>query len=465
MVASTVSPARAVPCRVSCLVLHPTFSPLSLSLSLAFSRSPSTTIMTFFAVVTGLSIHILLWSPWHIIGPIAVPEGTPDSYGAYGTTQTCTAQGFFIQLSMCIPLYYVFLSCYSWVVIVYGNFNPKKYQWIEKYIHLIVHIFPIASSVYLLYIEAFNSTGLGQCWIASIPFGCGDNNGTTQISDVCERGPQDITKILIYFAGLPAVFYLLFPTIVMGSLCVVVWNKHKQLKEQTKQRNNSNNTNNTTTATATSTTVQQQQQQQQQHHQPTLISLSMVIKQSLVYVGVMYWIFIPQFIVSLISVIDNRKSFGLHLFNCIVTDSMGLWIALVYWYFSTNAAASGIVISFKNNIIIIKQHCGDMCDPSTINHEDEDDDNDNDEEKNEQEDVVVSKAFSLKSNKSSNNDNISTNSKHKQHQKMVKRYSFNIFDGTAPANGRFSDFVFDGDDDDEEYDEKESEYWAGCQNG
>ena len=42
--------------------------------------------------------------------------------------------------------------------------------------------------------------------------------------------------------------------------------------------------------------------------------------------------------------------------------------------------------------------------------------------------------------------------------------TFNIFDGTAPANSRYSEFIFDGDDEDEENDLESSEYWSECQN-
>merc|ERR1740130_1298384 len=137
----------------------------------------------------------------------------------------------------------------------------------------------------------------------------------------------------------------------MGSLCLVVWNKHRQLKKQTQktkqkqkpqlQRNNTTRTTATSAAALSATsaaeisaassaeivtetetspnTTEVQPQQQQQPHQP-LISLSMVVKQSLVYVGVLYWIFIPHIIVSFMSVIGNRKHFGMNLFSCIVTD-------------------------------------------------------------------------------------------------------------------------------------------------
>ncbi len=64
-----------------------------------------------------------------IYGGAAIPSGTPDVIGGYGNDATCTAQGFFNQLSIVdIPSYYVALSGF-----VYGNFDPFKYAWAKKY--------------------------------------------------------------------------------------------------------------------------------------------------------------------------------------------------------------------------------------------------------------------------------------------------------------------------------------------
>jgi len=42
--------------------------------------------------------------------------------------------------------------------------------------------------------------------------------------------------------------------------------------------------------------------------------------------------------------------------------------------------------------------------------------------------------------------------------------TFEVFDGTTPAaNSQFADFIFEGDESDQEADRAETEYWAGCQ--
>ena len=95
---------------------------------------------------SAVSIYLLLWSPWMIYGIAALPSDTLDIMGAHGNTSTCTAQGFFNQLSTAIPAYYVALSVFSWIVVAYGNFDPQQYGWIEKYIHIIANVWAIGSS-------------------------------------------------------------------------------------------------------------------------------------------------------------------------------------------------------------------------------------------------------------------------------------------------------------------------------
>ena len=130
----------------------------------------------------GLTIHMIQYSVWNIYGPAAVPVGTPNVWGAAGSTQTCTAQGFFLQVSQAGYFYYVLLAVYSFQAVRH-NFNEEKYIWMEKWIHVAVHIWPFGTAFYLLSIEAFNFLGHYSCWIASIPFGCGNDTG----NKICSR--------------------------------------------------------------------------------------------------------------------------------------------------------------------------------------------------------------------------------------------------------------------------------------
>ena len=175
-------------------------------------------------LMLGLSLHLLVSSIWFMVGSAAVPEDDETTWGAHGTIQTCTAQGFFLQIALAVPLYYCSLSLYSYVA-VKCDFDVSKYGWMEKWIHIGVHLFPVGSAIWLLAVDAFNPTGAYLCWIASVPLECGDDNGVE-----CERGPQNIDLLAWIFAGLPSFFFYLFPTAVMIALYVHVRRRQRMTR-------------------------------------------------------------------------------------------------------------------------------------------------------------------------------------------------------------------------------------------
>lgn len=266
----------------------------------------------FHRLMLGLSIHLIIYSCWYMYGTAAVPSGTPGVWRPRGTIQTCTAQGFFLQVSFAIPIYYSFLSLYSFQAVRY-NFDVDRYQWIEKWIHLIVHIFPLGSAFYLLHIEAFNPSGHLLCWIDSIPFGCGHGSGIE-----CQRGPQNIEQIAWIFAGLPALLMLLFPTFVMLALYILV-------RRRTSKRMTYNNT---PAATATGNTPTSTS-----HPPPFLLTPPLVAKQAGVYLLGTYWTYLWAMINNGLQWIGDKKLFATAFMAVININLMGVWILLVYRYF------------------------------------------------------------------------------------------------------------------------------------
>ena len=378
---------------------------------------------------------MLVWSPWVVYGTAAVPPGTPDTYGAIGNTTTCTMQGFFNQLSgMCIALYYAGLSAYSWAVVVHGNFDPTKYSFIEDYIHAVVHTFPVGSAVYLLSIEAYNSTGL-TCYISSIPFGCGDDSGIE-----CVRGPQNITTVIWAAAGVPGLFCVLFPTLVMLTLFCKVCRIHA----------------------ANATAVQSRQ---------LLFGMtpSTVCRQAAVYLGAIYLIYLPQYAYFILSVMADEKRFGAAVTMSVIATSRGLWIALVYRYFSSygsSAAFGGLRFRLHPNfrLMSVKRHKRGIKRTSSVTgslpteSEETNPTASVDERQQQQQDGEGPSAVS----------NDVDNDKKRLHRKtMVHNSSFrNIFDGTNIAgvgSNRFADFVFKEDEEDAEEDYLESKFWSECE--
>mmetsp|Transcript_25812 Transcript_25812/g.60774 ORF Transcript_25812/g.60774 Transcript_25812/m.60774 type:complete len:622 (+) Transcript_25812:569-2434(+) len=502
-------------------------------------------------LMLALSVYLIFTKPWMVYGPAAIPEGTPDVWGAQGTTATCTAQGFFIQLGLAIPFYYVGLSFYSWVVIIHGNFDPKKYRWIEKYIHIVANGYAFGSALFLLRIEAFNHSGL-TCWIASIPFGCGDG---TDIE--CTRGPKEISKTLAFFVGIPALVVLVVPAVAMGALALYVcWNQ-RQMQQQTQLQQpqhpyrspprstlpvvldlgeeddfpkRSEQTHSTSCISHENDDVIEPSNHQNSGNKnldvatsprrPSVrsegslgrisvdlpmrgITARKIVQQSAVYLAVSYFIYLPGLIQHGLGVFGKQKSFVVDVLSSSITGSMGIWFALVYRYFSTK----GVTVESGNGASTKKATSSAESGSRTYGHNpnqapnhnasatsidlegvfhsergngngngypDDDDDANLDRTENGQSatgkepppDVVSPSSSSsscprlptpsppLQKRTPSSTNKPKTNS---------ERYTFNIFDGTAPSNGHFSEFLFAGDDDDEEQDQFESKYWSSCQ--
>jgi len=425
----------------------------------------------FDRIMLGLSIHTILWGIYHMWGTSAVPEDNTGIYGAAGTNRTCTIQGFLFQITMIIPFYYVFLSCYSWVVIVQGNFDPARYEWIEKYIHFGVHVFPVASAIYLLTQDAFHANG-HICWIASIPAGCGPN---TNIE--CTVGPEDPVSTMFWFAGLPALFFLMFPTLTMIGLVLVVYWKGRT------------------------------------GNIPSVITASMVAKQSVLYLGSLYWVYIPLVVYyGGIQKISSR-SFGTAVWVTTVSVSLGLWFAIVYQYFSSSGkepsafscedlgcGGCGGDLEIPDGSKLSKRSTGVVTEPIVEDGLDIDDDiegeviftmdvveevdvlndlHNNAPDRSEKlNDLMYNtsshsrtdpfrrrdgsgKSIRSRSGRGGSKKRWSLNEHNGQGSR--ERFSFNIFDGTA-SSGKFAAFIFDGDSDDEEADMAEDRHWEGCQN-
>jgi len=364
-----------------------------------FWRAYNRRSCAFDRIMLGLSIQTILSGIYHLWGNAAVPVGTPDVYGAHGNVVTCTAQGFLIQVTMVVPFYYVFLSCYSWAVVMQSNFDPSKYEWIERYMHVGVHIFPLGSAIYLLEVEGLNSNGL-YCWIASLPHGCGDDSGIE-----CTRGPQNPRMMLWIFAVMPAIFFLAFPTVIMVTLTLSVYLREKK----------GNN--------------------------PCEIPPAMVAKQSAVYLGSLYWVYLPLFVYSGLYYFQHIKSFAVAMWVSIISVSLGLWFAIVYWYFTTE------------DLTYACEGCDEAnAGPSTTDAPgsgEQSENTENDKPGGLPSPIAKKKYIKARSSKT-------------LRARQSRRISFNIFDGTA-SGGEFSSFIFHGDSDDEEMDLAESKQWEMCQ--
>ena len=161
---------------------------------------------------------------FRIYGEAAIPSSSGDSPGYKGTIATCTVQGFFLYNSaFMIGFYYGCFSVYSFVGIL-NNFEKTKYEWVEKYIHIAVPIYPISMALYIVSIEGFNDSGFGVCSENSAPVGC-----NTDLDIPCERGPQLFDFMIIaWIYVIPILLNLVFPSVIM----VILFYKVKQRQHE-----------------------------------------------------------------------------------------------------------------------------------------------------------------------------------------------------------------------------------------
>lgn len=99
-----------------------------------------------------MSVYDVLESVWNFCSTWPIPIGTPNIWGNVGTQQSCSAQGFFLQLGLAVPMYNACLSAYYLLVIRYNTSDLKLKRQVEPVMHVFSFVFPVAT--------AFASLGL-----------------------------------------------------------------------------------------------------------------------------------------------------------------------------------------------------------------------------------------------------------------------------------------------------------------
>ncbi|KAL7447621.1 hypothetical protein ACHAXS_000019, partial [Conticribra weissflogii] len=163
-----------------------------------------------------------------------IPKGTEGVYGASGTTQTCTAQGFFNQLMLVSPFYNLMLA---WYYLLLGKLEPLTEEAIasnyEKYMHSLAIIPTISIAVAGLPLTLYNNANL-WCWIAAYPPTCENDEGNHGPDWPCERGENAWLFRWIFFYA-PLWFIIATITAVMIMITRALRKEEKQVIEMQQQ--------------------------------------------------------------------------------------------------------------------------------------------------------------------------------------------------------------------------------------
>ena len=258
-----------------------------------------------------MSIDLLVMGAFYIYGLAAFPEGYifPNDHDlvatGHGSITTCTVQGFFIQFSFLSAIfYYSFFSVYSFLGVP-NNFRFSTFDWKEKYIHVAVHLFPLAATSVQLSSDSYNPTPAGYCsWSERSPWSC---EGLVDVP--CERGSPETTY---YLVTIVIGFFILIAT------TSIMWVLYCRVK-----RNQAN----------------------------IRISTRSVAIQSFVYLLSLYWVISPFIVNEILMWVNSSRTHdthtslkGISILAVLNPQCLGFFSLLVYRYFSSGTYHRTIVI-------------------------------------------------------------------------------------------------------------------------
>jgi len=160
------------------------------------------------------------------LATLAVPpvdnqgKSTHDD-GLKGNTASCSAQGFFIQIGLAIPLYTAMLCIFYLCFLCYGLTEKKFIKRFEPLVHLLCFVYPLSSAFIGVFSDSFNDIGMQLCWFAPYPWNC---QMDTEIE--CTRGRHtDLYRFI--FSVIPIFAAFLIVTISMINIVRFVnkWTK------------------------------------------------------------------------------------------------------------------------------------------------------------------------------------------------------------------------------------------------
>lgn len=125
-------------------------------------------------LLLAMSVYDVLESVWNFGSTWPIPTGSPDIIWALGNTASCEAQGFFLTLSVAVPLYNAMLSFYYVLVINYNYSDAKLRTFIEPSMHLVCFVWAFGTAMYSALAGLLNNANL-WCWIAPLPADCKDS--------------------------------------------------------------------------------------------------------------------------------------------------------------------------------------------------------------------------------------------------------------------------------------------------
>ncbi|KAL7526853.1 hypothetical protein ACHAXR_001682 [Thalassiosira sp. AJA248-18] len=174
----------------------------------------------YYRILLGISIYDAVSSFSLGLSTWPIPRGAENIYGAVGNTQTCTAQGFFNQLSLGGPMYNLMLAIYYLLLGRYRLTEEEIAKRYELYMHLTAVLSTVGVAIAGLPLTLYNNANL-WCWIAAWPPGSEGFDGHEHEDNECLRGHGSWLYRWVFFYG-PLWFIIAAITVIMIMLTVSI---------------------------------------------------------------------------------------------------------------------------------------------------------------------------------------------------------------------------------------------------
>lgn len=187
-----------------------------------------------------ISVFDIITSSMSMLGPMPVPEAT-GAFLAKGNTASCSAQGFFMQLTFTTGAY---SACLMLAFLLMGRSEGKEETiplHYEKFVHGTAVGFPIITGIFGVALGLFNpvpSLALQRCYIAAYPPDC---DITEDVK--CTRG-ANARAFLLFFFFIPNLILLIC---LLACTFLIWWTVRQQDR---KARHSQYNTRTTSRAVA-----------------------------------------------------------------------------------------------------------------------------------------------------------------------------------------------------------------------
>jgi len=165
---------------------------------------------TYGRLVFGMSCMDIMQSLAYCLSTLPSPKDTNARWPSYGTTLTCSIQGWFLFTGgIGTTIYYCSLCIYYVLMIAKRDITESTIKnKVEPILHFIPLMYSITTGIFLGVTKHFNYAGM-VCWIAPLPLNCLEFDEVDEVE--CIRG-KNAYRYRIMLQGAPIIiaFFIIF---------------------------------------------------------------------------------------------------------------------------------------------------------------------------------------------------------------------------------------------------------------